>query len=297
MPRRKVAAARPPLLIGVLAVLGVLAAAAWLRPVTAQDATPAASPLASPVASPGAMGTVDCAELLGIGLPGDGCLRVVNAAPEIEAAAVYLDGRLIVSNVAFGKASSAFFAVLVGEHRLQIGPVGPEGIAAAVIDQTISVQPGQAYEIAVAGPLASVQALVNPVNLDPVAEGNARIRVIQTIADAPPADVGVVGGDVLIPNIAFPTATDYVEVPGTATPMQLEIRSAGLGIGLPLPGVTLEPGIVYSLYPVGQLAQPWTVSVLVVAAPTGGLGAGATVPAPASLSLNLAPPPAGTPAP
>jgi len=277
--------------VALLVVAGLLAFAAWLRPATAQDGTPA-----SPMGTPATMGTADCAEVLGIGLPGDSCIRVIHASPDAEAVAAFVDEQNVVTSLAFGKATAGFFPVLSGEHRIRVA-LAADGIAGAVIDETVNLAPGQAYEIAAIGPVASIAALISPVNLDPLSAGTARLRVVQAVPDAPPADLAAVGGEILIPDVTFGQATDYVEVPASETPANLEVRADGLPASLPLPPVTVQAGLVYSVYPVGQISQPWTIAVLVVAAPASGLGAGTPVPGPATVNLNLASPPAGTPAP
>jgi len=251
--------------VALLVLAGLLAFAAWLRPATAQDGTPA-----SPMGTPATMGTADCAEVLGIGLPGDSCIRVIHASPDAEAVAAFVDEQNVVTSLAFGKATAGFFPVLSGEHRIRVA-LAADGIAGAVIDET--------------------------VNLDPLSAGTARLRVVQAVPDAPPADLAAVGGEILIPDVTFGQATDYVEVPASETPANLEVRADGLPASLPLPPVTVQAGLVYSVYPVGQISQPWTIAVLVVAAPASGLGAGTPVPGPATVNLNLASPPAGTPAP
>jgi hypothetical protein len=67
---------------------------------------------------------------------------------------------------------------------------------------------------------------------------------------------------VLISNLAFPDASDYLDVP--AGTYDLEVRLAGTtDVALELPGVELEGGTVYSVYAIG-LAGDGSLTVLPV---------------------------------
>jgi hypothetical protein len=208
----------------------------------------------------------DCVTALGIGKSGDACLNVIHASPDAPAVDVYLDGTKALTDLTFGK-TSGWVAVPAGEHRVQVTAAGAEP-AAAVIDAKVTLAEGAAYEVAATGLLADIAPQVNQVNLSAIPETMARIRVVHTSPDAPAVDVAVKGGDVLIPSLAFPTASDYLEVP--AGNYDLEVRVAGTtDVALDLPGVKLDAGIVYSVYAIG-LAGNGTLTVLPVAATTTG---------------------------
>jgi hypothetical protein len=96
----------------------------------------------------------------------------------------------------------------------------------------------------------------------------ARVRVVHASPDAPAVDVAVAGGDVLIENLAFSEASDYLEVP--AGSYDLEVRPTGTtDVALDLPGVALEAGMVYSVYAIGHVSDS-TLSVLPIVATTTG---------------------------
>ena len=82
----------------------------------------------------------------------------------------------------------------------------------------------------------------------------ARIRVVHASPDAPAVDVAVRDGDVLIENLVFPDASDYLSVP--ADTYDLEVRPTGTtDVALDLPGVELEAGMVYSVYAIGHVGD------------------------------------------
>jgi hypothetical protein len=155
-----------------------------------------------------------------------------------------------------------------GEHQIQITAAGGD-VESAVIDADADLTAGEAYEIAATGLLATIEVQVYPVDLSPVGtedEPLSRVRVVHTSPDAPAVDVAVMGGDVLISNLEFPAASDYLEVP--AGNYDLEVRLAGTtDVALELPDVELEGGTAYSVYAIG-LAGDGTLTVLPVSGAT-----------------------------
>jgi hypothetical protein len=215
-------------------------------------------------------GTADmgnCITALGIGQAGDACLNVIHASPDAPAVDVYVDGTKALGDLAFGTASG-WVALPAGEHKVQVTAAGAE-IETAVIDADVTLEEGAAYEVAAIGLLAEIEPQVLQVNLSETGaedESMARVRVVHASPDAPAVDVAVKDGDILIENLAFPEASDYLSVP--ATSYDLEVRPTGTtDVALDLPGVALEAGMVYSIYAIGQTADD-TLAVLPVVATT-----------------------------
>jgi hypothetical protein len=246
--------------LAVLGAVGVLAGGLLLagpaRGVAAQDA-------AAPSAAQANMG--NCVAALGIGDDGDACLNVIHASPDAPAVDVYVDGAQALGDLAFGE-TSGWVAVPAGEHQVQVTAAGAE-LATAVIDADLTLIEGGAYEVAATGLLAEITPQVYQVDLSPLAaddEATARLRVVHASPDAPAVDVAVKDGDVLIADLAFPDASDYLSVP--AASYDLEVRAAGTpDVALELPGIELEAGTVYSVYAIGQVSDG-TLTVLAVTA-------------------------------
>jgi hypothetical protein len=292
LPMSTRSAVRRPVPAVLLLVLAALAALAWFRPAgsAAQDSTPMPPPAGSPQAM--AEGTSDCTQPLGLAA-GNACVNVIHASPDAPAVDVYVDGQPALQGLAFG-AASGFVGLPPGDHQFQVAPAGAPADQ-AVIDTTLTLEAGTAYEVAAFGPLADIGALVTTANLDPLMGDSARVRVVQTITGAPPADVAAAGGPVLIGNVVEGNASEYAEVPAGATPVDLEIRPAGQGTAIfSIPGAQLQPGLVYSFYALGSVTDPSALRVLPVVAPaSGGMMAGTPV---AASPVPLAPAQA-TPAP
>jgi hypothetical protein len=248
---------------GYIATLGVLAFAllgAVPSSASAQDATPLPT-------GAGDMG--NCVTALGIGQEGDACVNVIHASPDAPAVDVYVDGTQALSGLEFGVASG-WVALPAGEHQIQVTAAGAEPDT-AVIDANVTLEGGAAYEVAATGLLAEITPQVNQVDLGMLGseeEPMARVRVVHASPDAPAVDVAVAGGDVLIENLAFSEASDYLEVP--AGSYDLEVRPTGTtDVALDLPGVALEAGMVYSVYAIGHVSDS-TLSVLPIVATTTG---------------------------
>jgi hypothetical protein len=91
---------------------------------------------------------------------------------------------------------------------------------------TVSLEAGKASTVAVFGQLTSVKAALLTDDLSPPAAGRSKVRLIQAIPGE--SAVGLVGGgDVLVPDARFPSASDYQEVP--AGPVDAEVRKTGGG--------------------------------------------------------------------
>lgn len=223
---------------------------------SAQDATPAQK---------ADMG--NCVTALGIGAAGDSCVNVIHASPDAPAVDVYVDGAKALSGLEFGKASG-WVALPAGEHQVQV-TAADAAIDTAVIDATLTLEEGAAYEVAATGLLADIAPLVNQADLSEFStadEPMARARVIHASPDAPAVDIAAKGGDVLIENLPFREASDYLVVP--AASYDLEVRPTGTtDVALDLPGVELEEGMVYSIYAIGHVSDG-SLTVLPVTATT-----------------------------
>ena len=223
----------------------------------AQDSTPAAMDADMGV----------CSAALGIGMAGDSCINVIHASPDAPAVDVYLDGELALEGVEFGQ-FSGWIAVPAGEHQVQVTAAGDDA-ANAVIDANVELAADAAYHVAATGHLADITPQIYQVNLsdlDAMGDPMARIRVIHTSPDAPAVDIALAGGDVLIADLAFPNASDALEVP--AGSYDLEVRPTGTtDVALDLPGVELDAGMVYDVFAIG-LAGDGSLTVLVIPSTT-----------------------------
>jgi hypothetical protein len=208
---------------------------------------------------------VACAEVLGIGEAGAACVNVVHASPDAPAVDVYVNDEVALSDLAFG-AASGFVALPAGDYNVKVAPAGTSA-EEAVIDADLTLEADMAYEVAAVGLVADIQPAVFPVDLAALesAEESA-VRVVHASPDAPAVDVAVTGGDVLVENLAFPDASDYLMIP--AGSYDLEVRPTGTeDVALALPGTAIPAGAAISVYAIGTLADGTLTVLPVVAAP------------------------------
>ncbi len=188
----------------------------------------------------------------GVYAQSDAQLRVIHASPDAPAVDVYVDGDLTLENVPFFTASQ-YLNLPAGTYRLQVTPNGasPDD---AVIDAEATLESGTAYTVAATGLVANIQPTIIVDDLSAPADGQAKVRVYHFSPDAPAVDVRLADGTVLISSLAFPDASEYLEVP--AGSYDLQVTPAGAeDVVIDLPGTTLEAGNIYSVFATNELAS------------------------------------------
>jgi hypothetical protein len=181
---------------------------------------------------------------------GEARLRVLHASPDAPAVDVYLDGSEAISDLAFGDITD-YVTVPAGNHAVKVYPSSANGTGTPVIDvASVALEAGKDYTVAAAGNVASIEPVVFTDNNAAPASGKAHVRVIHLSPDAPNVDIFAQGAGVVVPNLAFKAASDYL--PLAAGSYNLEVRAAGSSTAvLSLPNTGLEGGKVYTAWAVG----------------------------------------------
>jgi hypothetical protein len=179
-------------------------------------------------------------------------VRVIHASPDAPAVDVYVNGTVALTNVPFFTASD-YLDLPAGSYRVQVAPTG-QPASAAVIDATATIEAGKAYTIAATGLVADIEPTIFVDDLTAPAAGNAKVRVYHLSPDAPAVDVKPAGGAALISGLAFPEASDYLEVP--AGSYDLQVTPAGdSAVVIDLPGTAVEAGKIYSVFATNVVAE------------------------------------------
>jgi hypothetical protein len=188
-------------------------------------------------------------------------LRVAHASPDAPAVDVWLNGSIAISGLAFGETSD-YSNLPPGQYEVAVTPAGET--SPRVIEATLTLTGGMKYTVAAVGALADIEPLVLADESSTPAAGMAHVRFVHLSPDAPAVDVALAGGDVLFGNVAFKEASDYLPVP--ASSYNLEVRLAGTNtVVLPLPGVVLEEGTVYTVFAMGLAGgNPALQAVIVI---------------------------------
>ena len=185
------------------------------------------------------------------GNTGDARVRVVHASPDAPAVDVLVDDSPVFTNAPF-EGITPFQGVPAGMYNVKVVPAG--ATSPVVIEADLDLMAGTDYTVIATDLLSNITPIILTADGGTPAAGNAWVRFFHGSPDAPAVDIAVTGGGALFENIAFQQFTAYLPV--EAGTYDLEARVAGTStVALPLPGVTLEDGLVYTVYATGLLAD------------------------------------------
>jgi hypothetical protein len=206
-------------------------------------------------------------------------VRVVHASPDAPAVDVYVNGNAALTNVPFFTASD-YLDLPAGSYRIQVTPTGAPADQ-AVIDATATVEAGMAYTIAATGPVASIAPTIIVDDLSAPAAGSVKVRVYHFSPDAPAVDVKLADGTTLISNLAFPDASDYLEVPAGTYSLQVT-PAGGDAVVIDLPDTALPADRIVSVFATNVVAsitpEVAVTAPVAAAAPAPATDAPATLP-------------------
>lgn len=219
---------------------------------------------------------------------GNARVRVLHASPDAPAVDVYVDGSEAISDLAFA-AITDYVSLPAGPHAIKVFPSSANGSGTPVIDvPSLALEAGKDYTLAAVGQVASIEPLVLVDNNAAPAAGKAHIRVVHLSPNAPNVDIYAAGAGVVVPNLAFKAAANYL--PLDAGTYNLEVRGAGSSTAvLSLPNTTLEAGKVYSAFAIGLAGGTPALSVKVTVDAT----AAAATASPGNLPSSGGVPPSG----
>jgi hypothetical protein len=211
-------------------------------------------------------------------------VRVAHFAPGLlkgDVYVVYVNGRLQLKGVPF-KTVSDYLKVKPGKFKVEVREAGEPANSPPVIAATVELAADKAYTVAVFGQLTSVKAALLPDDMSRPGASKSKVRFIQAIPGESAVDL-VTGGDVLVSNAKFPSASDYQEVPAGSADVQL--RKAGTGEVLAkADDLKLASGSISSLVAVGGIGEKMELldisdaAAAVSAAGGVATGAGGTAP-------------------
>lgn len=172
-------------------------------------------------------------------------VRVVHASPEAGPVDVFVDGTALLSNFQFSTVTN-YVSVPAGSHTIKVAPAG-QGINAAVITQTVSVNSGVPYTVAAIGTKASGFSLAAFVDNNLVTPGQAKVRVYHLSPNAGPVDVAA-GGKTVISALTYKNASDYLTIPAGSYTFNVTATQAGATVPV---SATVNAHTVNSVFAVG----------------------------------------------
>ncbi|MDU2198326.1 MAG: DUF4397 domain-containing protein, partial [Peptostreptococcaceae bacterium] len=144
---------------------------------------------------------------------GTSLLRVFHAAPQAPAVDVYINEKLVFSNLQFTQFSS-YVKLKEGEYRIDIFQTGT--MLQPIISGSLDLDEGQMLTIAAIGNLDDLSLLVINDNADKKASPKvSSFRVVHLSPNTPAVDI-LVNNQLLVENLAFKQNTSYVDIaPGS----------------------------------------------------------------------------------
>lgn len=173
-------------------------------------------------------------------------IRVIHASPAVGTADVFVDGNLLLSSFAFGSVTN-YAPLPPGPHKVQIALVG-KGIGAAVITQTLAVQPGVVYTAAAIGSSATGLSIEVFIDDNFLSVGQAKARIYNLSPDAGAFNVSA-NSNVLLNQVSYQQASSYLTL--AAGSYNFNLAAPGTNTSLPL-AETLPKNTVTSIFVVGM---------------------------------------------
>lgn len=197
-------------------------------------------------------------------------VRFLHAVPGAPSVDVYLDGSLVVTDLAFGRATP-HLNVGGGEHQVALRQAGTGATGPVLLEVPVPLVPGLAFTVVAQGSVEALEAALYEDILDEIAPGLARLTAINAIADAPPVDVVTTEGGPLLQGVSYGAQFGTVNI-GTGV-QDLVLVPAGGAVEsalAPVGQVPLTSGVLYTFVALGTLEGTVTPSSLVLATPLNG---------------------------
>ncbi len=151
----------------------------------------------------------------GCGDSGHAQLRVVHASPDAPNVDVLVEGKTVLTNVAYETASN-YLTVGAGSRKIEVRATGT---SQDVISATVSLSRNKYYTVLAADKLANITPLVLTDDNTPPASGQIKLRLVHASPTAGPVDIYVeapgagVTGSPTLTNVPFKAASSYLAVP------------------------------------------------------------------------------------
>ena len=174
-------------------------------------------------------------------------VRIIHASPDVGTADLFMDGQKILSNFQFATVTG-YAPVKTGPHKVQVALIGT-GADAAVLTQTITVQPNTTYTVAAIG-VKSTGFSLEVITDDNSITGNlVKVRVYHLSPGSGTVDV-TAGNNMIASGLGYEQASSYVSIP--AGQYTFDVTPSQTQQTMPV-SATLKTGTVTSIFAVGVL--------------------------------------------
>lgn len=178
---------------------------------------------------------------------GTSLLRVFHAVPQSPAVDVYINEKLVFSNLQFTQFSS-YVKLKEGEYRIDIFQTGT--MVQPIISGSLDLDEGQMLTIAAIGNLDDLSLLVINDNADKKASPKvSSFRVVHLSPNTPAVDI-LVNNKILVENLAFKQNTSYVDIAPGSYNIEAVLNSNKESVLVF--GAVLKVNRIYTIYIVGE---------------------------------------------
>jgi hypothetical protein len=184
-------------------------------------------------------------------------ILVVHASPNAPGVDLLVDGVKQNSAALSFPANTGYLSLNAGLRNVKVNVAGT---STSVIDVNSTFDKDKNYTIFAIDSVSKLSVLLLNDNLATPASGKAHIRFVHLSPNAPAVDISVKGqaaGAGLFLNRAFNKTINTAQetfIPVDAATYDLEVRVAGTAtVALPLNGIKLESGKIYTVFAKGFL--------------------------------------------
>lgn len=176
-------------------------------------------------------------------------ILVTHASPNAPGVDLLIDGVVQNASALNYPGNTGYLPINAGTRNFK---VNVSGTSSTVINADLTFAKDQNYSIFAVDSVSKISAVVLSDDLTAPASGKAHVRFVHLSPDAPAVDVALTGGAVVFGNKSFKEFTAFT--PLDAGTYNLEVRVAGTStVALPLPGIVLAAGKIYTVYAKGFL--------------------------------------------
>lgn len=176
-------------------------------------------------------------------------VNIVHASPDAPGVDLLLNGTKLNPAPVLYLDKTGYLTVNEGTQNVKVNVAGTTN---SVINANIPFTKNMNYSIFAVDSVSKISALLTTDDLTAPAAGKAHIRFIHLSPNAPAVDVAVTGGAVVFDDYDFKEVSDFT--PLNAGTYDLEVRVAGTStVALPLPGIALTAGKIYTVFAKGFL--------------------------------------------
>jgi hypothetical protein len=173
-------------------------------------------------------------------------VQVLHASPDLGQVEVHINNNEVLDEFEYGDQSD-WIDIDAGSNRLTI-TYDRAGFNYAAFDAMYPVPAGNDYYVIISDAIVIAQV----VDRTPIADGGARVRVVQAAVDLPAVNVKATPGDLsLAANLNYPRSSDYMSIPAGTYDIEVTLADTG-EVVMTQSGVVLDGNMVYDLVIMGE---------------------------------------------